>query len=172
MKGYTDNRACSCWDLQSLLVLSETWGYNQVQSINWQTPSFTVGANRLEVPCELIFVADNLKLLKKLKKIVSTHTHTNNYVICLGLLRPTQSWTKTVVNAALACTHRITQYHKLHGGRLHGELPKPQKQPKLWGGCLLGYGRLLGTIWYSNVSTVSKYRVVIRVVVYFTTQNY
>ena len=31
---------------------------------------------RLEVPCELIFVADDLKLLKKLKKIVSTHTLT------------------------------------------------------------------------------------------------
>ena len=29
----------------------------------------------LEVPCELIFVADNLKLLKKLKKVISTHTH-------------------------------------------------------------------------------------------------
>ena len=47
----------------------------------------------LEEPCELIFVADDLKLLKKLKKIVSTHTHThtNNYIICPGLLRPTQS---------------------------------------------------------------------------------
>ena len=29
----------------------------------------------LEVLCELIFVADNLKPLKKLKTIVSTHTH-------------------------------------------------------------------------------------------------
>ena len=28
----------------------------------------------LEVPCELIFVADDLKLLKKLEGIVSTHT--------------------------------------------------------------------------------------------------
>ena len=26
-EGYTDNRACFCWDLQSLLVFSETWGY-------------------------------------------------------------------------------------------------------------------------------------------------
>ena len=30
----------------------------------------------LEVPFELIFVADDLKLLKKLKKFVSTHTLT------------------------------------------------------------------------------------------------
>ena len=43
-EGYTDNRACSCWDLQSLLVFSEMWGYNQVQSVNWQTPLFAVGA--------------------------------------------------------------------------------------------------------------------------------
>ena len=42
-----------------------------------------------EVPCELIFVTNALKLLKKLKKIVS-NTHTNNHIICLGLLRPTQ----------------------------------------------------------------------------------
>ena len=34
----------------------------------------------LEVPCELIFVADDLKLLKKLKKIVSTYTHTLYYL--------------------------------------------------------------------------------------------
>jgi len=35
----------------------------------------------LEVACELIFVADNLKLLKKL---VSTHTHTHTHtnIIC------------------------------------------------------------------------------------------
>ena len=26
-EGYTDNRACFCWDLQSLLVFSETCGY-------------------------------------------------------------------------------------------------------------------------------------------------
>ena len=30
--------------------------------------------------------------------------------------------------------HKITQYHKLHGGWLHGELPKPQKQSKKGGG--------------------------------------
>ena len=29
----------------------------------------------LELPCELIFVADDLKLLKKLKKVISTHTY-------------------------------------------------------------------------------------------------
>ena len=47
----------------------------------------------LEVACKLIFV-DDQKLLKKLKKIV-LHAHTNNYYnICLGLLRPTQSWNK------------------------------------------------------------------------------
>ena len=46
----------------------------------------------LKVSCKLIFVADDQKLLKKLKKIVSTHAHTNNYyIICIGLLRPTQS---------------------------------------------------------------------------------
>ena len=42
----------------------------------------------LEVACELIFVADDQKLLKRLY----LHSHTNNYyIICLGLLRPTQS---------------------------------------------------------------------------------
>ena len=56
-----------------------------------------------------------------------THTHTNNYIICLD---PHNLETKTVVSAALARTHRITQYHKLHGGRLHRKLPKPRKQPK------------------------------------------
>ena len=45
-EGYTDKRACYCWGLQSLLFFSETWGYNQVQSVNWQTPSFAVGARR------------------------------------------------------------------------------------------------------------------------------
>ena len=84
----------------------------------------------LEVACELIFVADNLKLLKKLKKIVFTHTHTNNYIICLDLHNIE---TKTVVSAALARTHRITQYHKLHGGGLHRELPKPRKPAKIGG---------------------------------------
>ena len=58
------------------------------------TVKCTVSTNRhrrwLEVPCELIFVADDLDLLKKLKKIVST-PHINNYTTCLGLLRPTQS---------------------------------------------------------------------------------
>ena len=44
---YTDNRACSCWDLQSLLVVSETWGCNLVQSINRQTPLFTIGGRRV-----------------------------------------------------------------------------------------------------------------------------
>ena len=37
---------------------------------------------------KLIFVADDLNLLKKLKEIVST----NNYTICLGLLRPTHTY--------------------------------------------------------------------------------
>ena len=37
MPNFLDTRACSSWNLQSLLVLSETWGYNQVQSINcWE----------------------------------------------------------------------------------------------------------------------------------------
>ena len=47
------------------------------------TPSFAVGARRagLKVPCELIFLADDLKPLKKLKKIVSTHTHTQTIII-------------------------------------------------------------------------------------------
>ena len=35
----------------------------------------------LEVPCELIFVADDLKLLKKLKKIVSSYTHTLTIIL-------------------------------------------------------------------------------------------
>ena len=61
------------------------------------------------------------------KDCVYTHTQTNNYIICLD---PHNLETKTTVSAAFARMHRITQYHKLHGGRLHGELPKLRKQPK------------------------------------------
>ena len=102
---------------------SETWGYNQVQSVNWETPSFSVGAEGgLEVACELIFVADDQKLLKKLKRLY-LHARTNScYIICFKTYTILK---QRPVSAALARTHRITQYHKLHGGRLHGELPKP-----------------------------------------------
>ena len=120
-QGYTDNRACSWWNLQSLLVLSEMWGYNQMQSINRQTPSFAVGGRWAWRTLWTDLCSRRSEAIEEAQKnCIYTHTpidytiyaHTNNYVICLGLLRPTQSWNKD------------------HGGRLHGELPKPRKQPK------------------------------------------
>ena len=37
----------------------------------------------LEVSCELIFVVDDLKLLTKLKKIISTHTHIHTLTVVI-----------------------------------------------------------------------------------------
>ena len=72
--GYTDNRACSCW---SLLVLSKTWGYNQVEIINRQTLSFAIEQGGLKVPCELIFVADDPEAIEEAQKdCIYTHTLT------------------------------------------------------------------------------------------------
>ena len=48
-----------------------------------------------------------LKLLKKLKRLY-LHTHTKNYIICLGLLRSTQSWNKDHSERCFASMHTIT----------------------------------------------------------------
>ena len=39
-----------------------------------------------------IVTSQLLRIMTELGFNVSTHTHTNNHTICLGLLRPTQSW--------------------------------------------------------------------------------
>ena len=71
----TDNMACFCWDHQSLLDFF--WDVGVQSSAECQLADTVVHRrspleqDRLEVARELIFVADDQKLLKKL---VSTHT--------------------------------------------------------------------------------------------------
>ena len=92
---YTDNRACSCWDLQSLLVVSETWGCNLVQSINRQTPLFTIVHHWRKTGLKYLVnwsLSQMIWSYRKRSKRLYLHTRTSNFTIYLGLRRPIQSW--------------------------------------------------------------------------------
>ena len=82
-EGYTDNRACSCWDLQSLLGFF-FWDVGCRMSTDRHRLS-PLEQGGLEVACELIFVADDQKLLKKLKKDC-IYTHTLTIIILFALV--------------------------------------------------------------------------------------
>ena len=84
-EGYTDNRACSCWNLQSLLVFPETWGYNQVQSVNRQTPSFAIGARRAHSSMRSDLCCRRSETIEEAQKDC-IYTHTLTIIILFALV--------------------------------------------------------------------------------------
>ena len=88
----------------------------------------------LEVACELIFVPDDQKLLKKLKKIVSTHTHIH---------------TLTIIGASLS---------EPHTSELNGEFVLRRAcEPHTCGKFVYLYGMCVFRIWILPYLCVMQY---------------
>ena len=106
----------------------------------------------LDVACELIFVADNLKLLKKLKKIVSTHTH-RLIIILFALTHTILKQRPQLVLLLHACTGLHNTTNCMVGGYTENYPNHGNSQNRGVGACLGQYGnktlgfKLLRLVW-------------------------
>ena len=120
-----------------------------VQSVNWQTPSFTVGARRSRSSMQTDLYSRRSEAIEEAQKRLYLHTHTSNYyIICLGLLRPTQSWNKDC-SYRCSCTHaQDYAIPQIAWWAVTRRTTQTTETAKIGGGRLIGCGRLLGTLRY------------------------